>query len=49
MWLMWPFIAMVLLILSLAISIGEAIAERDFPRDTWIWPVLFGALFILVR
>ncbi len=39
-------IVLVSFVLSLLACIYEAIAERDWPRDTWPYPIMFLAVLL---
>jgi hypothetical protein len=46
---MVEFIALMLLVISLLVVGAEIYYERDWPRDTWSYPVIFGlGLFLWI-
>lgn len=40
-------IALIGFIVSILLCIGEVIFERDWPRDTWKFPVMFAVVMAL--
>lgn len=43
---MWLMIAFALFAISVLISLGEVYYERDWPRETFRYVVIFGAILL---